>query len=678
MIARLPVIFLVVLFTSCAGITRFSDGFSSRNPFSMNATLPSHAVLGETLPIQVSIRNNMNQSLFLTLEIIENITVAQAGGKTACLASNGTLAEVFMVRPDTFGIVNVTLGIGSKRQRNVSCDEGKQDDSEYIYIAAFNITVLPEGFKREKVLSTYACGLAVRDGNDSLPQWQMEAPADAADGSVKAWVAVTNSFRALPFEGLDSLLLHGRGDINGLKDSASAHLQFTDLIDNNIADFPRLMDYVHDANKRQQQYRLGDASYTPLASRDRSPSSWMTAYILTIASIANNFDKTRDIWKWQGKLQRTEEGGDGCFDSLGEFYHDRLRNDTTGEVSRALNTAYAMIAVGISSHDGPPSLSPSDARDCLVKHVSSDPFILAIKAYALACVHYPEGETMLKDLFAQAVETDKYIYWELGDPMKEVEVASYAALAIMRRFDRFESKLNKLIKWIAEQENSQGGFNSVFDTMTGVRALIYKDRTRTKFDVQATVQTEDTNRTLVFNETDSHRVQRVDLPVLPVSVNLSMTGSGCALFQGVVQYNVMEHYKSNTFSLTVKSDSNSSCSSNSSRINFCINYLPSKPSNLVAVEVSLVSGYTPLKEDLEGLVNSTDSLFTEYEIKGNRVVLYVDGLSAEESCADFGVVRELEVEDAKPGVVVVYDYYQPEIAKSKSYTISSVNACSKN
>lgn len=46
--------------------------------------------------------------------------------------------------------------------------------------------------------------------------------------------------------------------------------------------------------------------------------------------------------------------------------------------------------------------------------------------------------------------------------VEEVQVASYAALAIMRRFNRFEPKLEKLIRWIAEQENSQGGFNSVF------------------------------------------------------------------------------------------------------------------------------------------------------------------------------------------------------------------------
>ncbi|XP_037797574.1 alpha-2-macroglobulin-like [Penaeus monodon] len=667
---RLPLLFLAFLFTaSDAGVTRFSDGFSSRNPISVNATLPSHAVLGETLPILLTVRNNMNQSLFLTMEVIENITVGQTEGKTACLASKGTLVESFKIRPDAFGIVPVTLGVGSKRQRNVSCDEGKQDDSEYIYIATLNITVLPEGFKREKVLSNYACGLNVRDGNETLPQWEVEAPPEAVGGSVKAWVAVANSFLALPFEGRDSLLLHGRGDIDGLADSATAHLQHIDIFDNRV-DVPHLTEEVNDAVKRQNRYRLQDASYTTLTSRDRAPSSWMTAYVLTIASIASSFNMTRSVWNWQGKLQRNGDGEDGCFEHMGDFFHDSLRNETTGEVSSALNTAYTTIAVGISAHDGPPSLSPSRARDCLVKHVSSDPFVLAIKAYALACVQYREGEDMLKDLFAQAVETDKHIYWELGDAIEEVQVASYAALAIMRRFNRFEPKLEKLIRWIAEQENSQGGFNSVFDTMTGVRALIYHDRDRMKFDVEATIETEDTNHTLTFNETDSHSVQRVDLPVLPVTVNLSMTGSGCALFKGVVQYNVMEHYNSNNFSLNVSTDSNSSCSSNSSRINVCASYLPNRQSNLVAVEVTLVSGYTPLKEDLEALVKDRNSVFAKYDIKGNKVILYVAGLSAEEACADFGVIRELEVEDAKPGVVVVYDYYQPEFAVSANYRLA--------
>lgn len=134
--------------------------------------------------------------------------------------------------------------------------------------------------------------------------------------------------------------------------------------------------------------------------------------------------------------------------------------------------------------------------------------------------------------------------------------------------------------------------------------------------------------------------------------------------KAVVQYSVNDHYNSEDFSLAVSSSADANVCG-ASRINVCTSYLPKRQSNLIAVEVALVSGYTPFKDDLEALVSSGNGAFTEYEIKGNKVVLYMASLSAEEACADFGVVRELEVEEAKPGVVVVYDYYQPEIAKSK-------------
>ncbi|XP_037797575.1 alpha-2-macroglobulin-like [Penaeus monodon] len=252
-------------------------------------------------------------------------------------------------------------------------------------------------------------------------------------------------------------------------------------------------------------------------------------------------------------------------------------------------------------------------------------------------------------------------------------------MAIMRtEYDRkFEAELHKVIRWLAAQANSRGGFNSIFDTMMGVRALLYYERRAIEFDVEAKVIAEGVDRTLTFSSDNFRRIQRVDFPILPADVKLDVSGSGCAFLQAVVQYTVNDHYNSEDFSLAVSSSADAMVCG-ASRINVCTSYLPNRQSNLVAVEVTLVSGYTPLKKDLEALISSGNSAFTQYEIKGNKVVLYVASLSAEEACADFGVIRELEVEDAKPGVVVVYDYYQPEIARSNSYTISSANACTKN
>lgn len=43
-----------------------------------------------------------------------------------------------------------------------------------------------------------------------------------------------------------------------------------------------------------------------------------------------------------------------------------------------------------------------------------------------------------------------------------------------------------------------------------------------------------------------------------------------------------------------------------------------------------------------------------------QVTFYVDEFTRRETCFDFRVIRQVDVENVKPGTVKVYDYYQPE------------------
>ena len=45
-------------------------------------------------------------------------------------------------------------------------------------------------------------------------------------------------------------------------------------------------------------------------------------------------------------------------------------------------------------------------------------------------------------------------------------------------------------------------------------------------------------------------------------------------------------------------------------------------------------------------------------------MFYIDELSIEETCVEFGVKQEAVVEHAKPGTVKVYDYYNPDLTLS--------------
>merc|ERR1739842_257059 len=47
----------------------------------------------------------------------------------------------------------------------------------------------------------------------------------------------------------------------------------------------------------------------------------------------------------------------------------------------------------------------------------------------------------------------------------------------------------------------------------------------------------------------------------------------------------------------------------------------------------------------------------------------------EDICVSFRVIREIDVEDAKPGTVQVYDYYQTELSVNKKYTLPPNDEC---
>ncbi|XP_042866814.1 alpha-2-macroglobulin-like isoform X2 [Penaeus japonicus] len=671
-------------------VPRNGEKVPPKEPFSVRIDLPSHAKVGEVLPIKITTESHLNLTLFVTAmvdtaaqyEILQDASQTntnRTGERSTCLEARGKTTDTFKIRPLVAEVINVTVGVGVNRQEGSSCADADSDLSDYIYVSLLNITIEPDGFQREKTWAKYVCGPDMLSGQDTLQDWQVEAPPEAVQGSVKAWLIAASNFMAIMQQDRDSLLLHKRGDIEGLNTAANQYLYLNFLGSNRYRNesYDDILSNVKEGYERQRPYRLEDDSYAVFGSRNKEVSSWMTSYILTTAALTSQRRITRPTWNWLNTLQRDAKDQDGCFDHVGKVYHNGLKDEATGAVSRILLTAYTMVSLGISAWDGPPHINPFKARECILQHRSTDPFTLAIKAHALGVTFSDEKYIVLAELFKQATKTAEYMYWDIpndkaGTNSEAVQIASYAAMAIMTSDNerKFESELDKIIRWLAVQANSRGGFNSIFDTMMGVRALLYYERRAFEFDVQAEVVAEGVNRTFTFSRENFRRVQLVDLPVLPTSVKSDVAGSGCAFLQAVVQYSVNDHYNTEDFSLSLSTNTDASdCSVN--RINFCTAYLPSKPSNLVAVEVSLVSGYTPLKEDLEGLVNSTDSLFTEYEIKGNRVVLYVDGLSAEESCADFGVVRELEVEDAKPGVVVVYDYYQPEIAASANYRLST-------
>lgn len=132
-----------------------------------------------------------------------------------------------------------------------------------------------------------------------------------------------------------------------------------------------------------------------------------------------------------------------------------------------------------------------------------------------------------------------------------------------------------------------------------------------------------------------------------------------------MRYNVHEPEASDAFSLSVRTNTVADKNCVTKNVKACVSYLlPDGKSNMAVMEVNLISGYIPEKEDLKAAVQANNTI-KRYEVDGSKISLYIDELTSEKLCVSLRALREVDVEDYKPGSVVVYDYYQPEFSVSE-------------
>ncbi|XP_052525896.1 complement C4-like isoform X2 [Tympanuchus pallidicinctus] len=80
---------------------------------------------------------------------------------------------------------------------------------------------------------------------------------------------------------------------------------------------------------------------------------------------------------------------------------------------------------------------------------------------------------------------------------------------------------------------------------------------------------------------------------------------------------------------------------------------------MAVVEISLLSGFSPHRADLDKLRDVVDRWISHYELDGNQLVLYLDEVPPERQCLSFGATQEVAVGHMQPAMAAIYDYYEP-------------------
>ncbi|XP_042877953.1 alpha-2-macroglobulin-like isoform X5 [Penaeus japonicus] len=671
-----------------AAITTFT-------PFFVDLTLPPTIKRGEILPVKISVFNYLEQALPVKVvleespeyEIIEEPeSQLPLGHKIACISPQDKVVHVVKIRSRVLGDVNITIDAFVDELYPEVCGPEYVVSKRDILIKP--IKVEAEGFPREKTWTKYICSKDIVENADFLEIWKVEPPPLIVEDSARGWVTAVGDLLGPTLENLGSLVKmpYGCGEQNMLNFAPNIFiLQYLDASNQTTeAIAKKAIDYMKKGYQRELRYRHDDGSFSAFGNSDASGSTWLTAFVLKSFAQARQYIQIdEDDLNMSRDWLKSHQMENGCFQSVGKVFHKGMKGGIDGSGSPVPLTAYVLISL-LEAGEVTSSRAVMEAAFCLDADTSKDPYTLALKAYSLALSDSSKAEQAVQNLINVAEETANSMHWELpaGSGKSEavaVETAGYAILAMMTLdAAKYELQARKIVKWISSQRNGQGGFISTQDTVVALQALASFEGHQKKEAVNLviTVEAEALEHAFFVDESNKLLQQQVNLLSIPSNVILDMEGQGCALVQAVLRYNVPDATASDAFSLSVTTETSPDKKCITKKMKACASYLlPDQKSNMAVMEFNLISGYIPHKADLKQIVGYGTGLIKRYEVDGSKVMFYIDEFSPEDLCVEFRVIREIDVEDAKPGTIKVYDYYQPEFSVSKSYVLPPADEC---
>ncbi|KAF2350141.1 Alpha-macroglobulin complement component, partial [Trinorchestia longiramus] len=608
---------------------------------------------------------------------------AAGGQRSACVPTQDKETVVVRIRPLVAGsvFINVTAVVDTEFAE--PCSSGEVLNK--IDRISKPIAVDYEGFPRENTWTSFIC-----DTDSNGTTWNLDAPANIVNNSIRAWINVAGDLLAPTLDNLGHLIRmpYGCGEQNMVTFTPNIYvlqyLQASNQANEIVTE--RLLTYMRNGYQRELTFKRSDGSYGCFGETDESGSTWLTAFVVkSYAQSLNFIDVDLNEILMSSNFLKSVQLESGCFASVGTVHNKRMKGGVGASDTPGTLTAYVMAALLEAGVDATvPAITSATA--CINAATApgtegeNDIYLLALKAYAYSLAGLPQTEDTINDLLDRSTQVPEAIYWDMNSlnglysSALSVETASYVLLAMLTANipDSQQTTLN-IVKGISYWFNGLGSFVSTQDTVVALQALaLYASHQDQPLNLDVTAVGDNLN--VVFQITESNKlvIQRADVDVISNNVTVDATGSGCALVQAVVRFNVPDPNLSEVFLLSVETFvdyNNPVCRAN--RIRICGTYLLNDgESNMGIIEVNLVSGYAPQIEDLQRIVSDVTGSIMRYEVEDGKVLFYINQFTDSETCIEFTATEVTEVEDVRPGTVKIYDYYEPEFFMSETYTFT--------
>uniref|UniRef100_A0A8B9TD81 Alpha-2-macroglobulin n=1 Tax=Anas platyrhynchos TaxID=8839 RepID=A0A8B9TD81_ANAPL len=623
-------------------------------PFFVELTLPYSVVRGEAFTLKATIFNYLTACIRVSVSLAKSTHFLAAPvekeEESYCICLNERKTVAWAVTPKSLGQVEFSVS-AEALQNQQPCGNA--------------IVETPEKGRKDTVirqLLVEVWGMLKKSMSETVA---LVLPENVVDGSARAYFSVLGDIMGTSMQNLHQLLQmpFGCGEQNMVLFAPNIYvldyLNKTGQLSEEIKS--KAIGYLVSGYQRQLNYKHWDGSYSTFGPQfGQAGNTWLTAFVLKSFAQARPYifiyeKHIQDALIWLTQKQKEN----GCFHSSGTLLNNAMKGGVDNEVSL---TAYITIAL----LEIPLPVTHSVVRNalfCLETAANAEEnhvYTKALLAYTFALAGMEEKrKAMLGLLEKEAVKKDGSVHWQrpgkemVADlpyyhyraPSAEVEMTAYVLLAHLTTQpapSQQELSFASLIaKWISGQQNPNGGFSSTQDTVVALQALsLYGAVTYAKSgtasqvtlrsggDFQQDFQVDPSNRLLL---------QRVPLPQVPGEYSAEVSGEGCVYLQTSLRYNVQPTQEDAPFTLHVYTTPETCEDSQAHKVfNIGINvsYTGERNvSNMVIVDVKMLSGFIPVKSSVRKLNSETLSF-------------------------SFTVERDIPVQGLKPAQVKVYDYYE--------------------
>ncbi|XP_053177290.1 alpha-2-macroglobulin-like isoform X3 [Scomber japonicus] len=639
-------------------------------PFFLELTLPYSIIRGEHFELKATVFNYLSSCIMVSVtptpSLDYTLTPLSDDQYTSCLCANERKTLSWSLAPSVLGVMNVTVSAEAVTS-DTSCNNEIVTVPERgrIDVVTRSLIVKAEGTEMTKTHNWLLC-----PKDDALTEEvELQLPENMIDGSARASLSVLGDILGRALKNLDGLLKmpYGCGEQNMALLAPNIYilqyLRNTDQMTPAIKE--KATNFLTSGYQRQLNYKHHDGAYSTFGGG--TPNTWLTAFVLRSFAKAQSFiyidpAKIEQSKTWLERKQRPN----GCFQKSGTLFNNRMKGGVSDEVTLSAYITAAFLEMNISAAH--PVVSKS--LSCLKESTSdlNNTYTAAMLAYVFTMAGDMETRAqLLEHLDKVALHDGGFLHWSQTatetSASLSVEISSYVMLAKLSASPTVEDLgyTSRIVRWLTGQQNHYGGFSSTQDTVVALQALALYSTLVFSPEGSSTVTVQSPSGQMTFDVNNRNKLlyQEKTLQDVTGKYSLEVKGTACAAMQISLHYNIPT--PAGVTTLSVKVTPEADCQSLRPKLTLNLQSLFSgkeSMTNMVILDIKMLSGFVPHPESLKQLKRAV--LVDRVEVKEDHVLMYLTKLIKNTPIKhSIELTQELEVQNLKPALVKIYDYYQP-------------------